>query len=57
MRNFSDVIKLLDWLHNVYRWLFPIGAALALTGVGALWLLTREYNRFGGDQANQKPEA
>ncbi len=49
--------KLLDWLQNDYRWLFPIGAVLALTGVGALWSLTRDYNRFGGDEAYQAPKA
>lgn len=49
--------KLLDWLQNDYRWLFPIGAVLALTGVDALWSLTRDYNRFGGDEAYQAPKA
>lgn len=49
--------KLLDWLQNDYRWLFPIGAVLALTGVVALWSLTRDYNRFGGDEASQAPKA
>lgn len=48
--------KLLDLLNNNYRCLFPIGALLALSGVAVLWSLSRDYARYGGDEAYQAPK-
>ncbi len=48
--------KLLDLLNNNYRCLFLIGALLALSGVAVLWSLSRDYARYGGDEAYQAPK-
>ena len=56
IRNTTTRWKLLDLLNNNYRCLFPIGALLALSGVAVLWSLSRDYARYGGDEAYQAPK-
>ena len=48
--------KLLDLLHNNYRYLFPIGALLAFSGIAVLCSLICDYNRYGGDRDYHAPK-